>query len=57
MLIQNICCTNSMYIRTPVTGSDGTKLTNATYAVQQNGDHRCRDADGNALLNKLNQKY
>ena len=47
-------CTNSMYIRTPVTGSDGTKLTKMqTYAVQQNGDHRCRDADGNAFVEQI----
>ena len=54
MFIQNVVVQTLWDIRTPVTGSDGTKINKMqTYAVQQNGDHRCRDADGNAFVEQI----
>ena len=50
-------CTNSVYIRTPVTGDNGTKLSKMqTYAMQQNSDNRCRDADGNAFVSQIEKQ-
>ena len=48
-------CTNSVFIRTPVTGDNGVKLNQfQTYAAQQNSDKRCMDADGNAFVGEIN---
>lgn len=50
-------CTNSVYIKTPVTGDNGTKLSKMqTYAMQQNSDNRCRDADGNAFVSQIEKR-
>ena len=50
-------CTNSVFIRTPVTGDNGVKLNQMqTYAAQQNSDRRCMDADGNAFVAEINTK-
>ena len=50
-------CTNSVFIRTPVTGDNGTKLNQMqTYAAQQNSDKRCRNADGNAFVGEIQKQ-
>ena len=51
-------CTNSTYLRTPVTDKEtGAKLTKTqTYQMQQNSDGYCMKADGNAFVTLVNLK-
>ena len=50
-------CTNSVYIRTPVIGDNGTKLDKMqTHAMQQYSDSYCFNADGNAFVSQIEKK-